>query len=429
MKAKTKKFDFFWACYQILMVFFFFIFWPFFIQKIRKGLKQRLGFLNESINRVRGENLIWAHAASVGEVVAMGNLIRAVKKECPDYNFVISTLTSSGRAMARKLIPHARAFIYFPLDFSYVVERVLDTIKPKLFIITETELWPNFIRAAKKRAIPIVVTNGRISAKSFRKYKIVKFLMKRVLENIDQFIMQSGADAARIIALGANPSTVTVTGNLKFDMGMDALPRLANSNLQSDKLIFVAGSTHRGEEETIIDVYGEIRKSYPGVVLILAPRHMQRVGEVEKLLISRNLEFTRRSELSTPFRGNSLNQIVILDTIGELTHFYGLARIIFVGGSLVPVGGHNILEPASLGKGVLFGPYMDNFKEIAQAFISRGAGRVVSNKEDLLNSILQLLSNPEELKRMGRTAVEIVKVHKGAAEKSAILAKNLLIHN
>lgn len=429
MKGKIKKFDFFWTFYQVLLVFFFSIFWPFFIQKIRKGLKQRLGFLNESINKARNENLIWAHAASVGEVVAMGNLIRAIKKECPDYDFVISTLTTTGQTMARKVIPDARAFIYFPLDFSCIAGRVLDTIKPKLFIITETELWPNFIREAKKRTIPIMVANGRISTGSFRKYKMVKFLMNRVLENIDLFIMQSRMDAERIISLGANSSTVTVTGNLKFDVGTDILLRSANPNLQSNKLIFVAGSTHRGEEETILDVYGEIKKSYPQIVLILAPRHMQRVNEVEKLLNSRNFKFTRRSELSSPFQGNNLNQIILLDTIGELTHFYALAKIVFVGGSLVPVGGHNILEPASLGKGVLFGPYMDNFEEIAQSFISRGAGRVVSNREELLNSILKLLSNPEELERMGRTALEIVKAHKGAAEKSAILAKNLLKKN
>lgn len=428
-KAKIKQFGFFWTFYQVLLVFFFSIFWPFFIQKIRKGLKQRLGFLNESINRARNENLIWAHAASVGEVVAMGNLIRAIKKECPDYDFVISTLTTTGQTMARKVIPDARAFIYFPLDFSCIVGRVLDTIKPKLFIITETELWPNFIREAKKRTIPIMVANGRISTGSFRKYKMVKFLMNRVLENIDLFIMQSRMDAERIISLGANSSTVTVTGNLKFDVGTDILLRPANSNLQSNRLIFVAGSTHRGEEGTILDVYEEIRKSYPHIVLILAPRHVQRVSEVEKLLNSRNFKFTRRSELSSPFQGNNLKQIILLDTIGELTHFYALAKIVFVGGSLVPVGGHNILEPASLGKGVLFGPYMDNFEEIAQSFISRGAGRVVSNREELLNSILKLLSNPEELERMGRTALEIVKAHKGAAEKSAILAKNLLTHN
>lgn len=437
MKAKIKKFDFFWTFYQILLVFFFSIFWPFFIRKIRKGLKQRLGFLKESINRARNENLIWAHAASVGEVVAMGNLIRAIKKECPDYDFVISTLTTTGQTMARKVIPDARAFIYFPLDFSCIVGRVLDTIKPKLFIITETELWPNFIRETKKRGVPIMMANGRISTGSFRKYKMVKFLMNRVLENIDLFIMQSRMDAERIISLGANSSAVTVTGNLKFDVGTDILLRSANSNVGTNsicaylksKVIFVAGSTHRGEEETILDVYGEIKKSYPQIVLILAPRHMQRVNEVEKLLNSRNFKFTRRSKLSSPFPGNNLNQVILLDTIGELTHFYALAKIVFVGGSLVPVGGHNILEPASLGKGVLFGPYMDNFEEIAQSFISRGAGRVVSNREELLNSILKLLSNPEELERMGRTALEIVKAHKGAAEKSAILAKNLLKKN
>ncbi|MFQ5866980.1 MAG: 3-deoxy-D-manno-octulosonic acid transferase [bacterium] len=428
MKAKIKKFDFFWTFYQILLVFFFSIFWPFFIQKIRKGLKQRLGFLNESAKRVRDENLIWAHAASVGEVIAIGNLIKAVKRECLDYNFVISTLTNTGQAMARKVIPDARAYIYFPLDFSCIVGRVLDTIKPKLFIIAETELWPNFIREAKRRRVPIMVANGRISTDSFRKYKMLKFFMSRVLENIDLFIMQSQMDAERIISLGADASTVTVTGNLKFDVGTDIFLHPGNSNLESDRVIFVAGSTHRGEEETILDVYREISKFYPHIVLIVAPRHPQRVSEVEKLLRSRNFKFVRRTELSSPVQGNVLNQIILLDTIGELTRFYALARIIFVGGSLVPVGGHNILEPASLGKGVLFGPYMENFEEVAQAFISNGAGRVVSNRGELLNSILELLANPEELERMGRAALEIVKAHKGAAEKSAILAKNLLTH-
>jgi len=429
VKTKIGKFDFFWIFYQILLVFSFFIFWPFFIQKIARGLKQRLGFFNKSINRIGKEEPIWAHAASVGEVIAIGNLIKALKKECPNDNYVISTLTSTGQATARRIVPDARAFIYFPLDFSCVVGRVLDTIKPKLLIITETELWPNFIREAKKRMIPIIVANGRISTNSFGRYKKVKFLMKRVLENIDVFLMQSHVDASRIIALGANPATVTVTGNLKFDVGEDILLDSVDANLQSNKLIFVAGSTHRGEEVIILDVYGEIRKSYPHMVLILAPRHMQRIGEVERLLSSRNFKFTRRSELPSPFKGNSLNQIILLDTVGELTHFYALAKVVFVGGSLIPVGGHNILEPASLGKGVLFGPYMDNFEEIAQSFVLRGAGRVVSNRKELLDSILELLSNPEELERMGKTALEIVKANKGSAEKSAKLAKNLLTHN
>jgi 3-deoxy-D-manno-octulosonic-acid transferase len=437
VKAKIKKFDFFWILYQILLVLFFLLFWPFFINKIAKGLRQRLGFLDGSTKRIKDGNLILAHAASVGEVVAVGNLIRAFKKECPDYNFVISTLTSTGQTMARQVITDARAFIYFPLDFSCIAGRVLDTIKPKLFIIAETELWPNFIREAKKRRVPIMVANGRISMDSFGKYKMVNFFMKRVLGNIDLFIMQSQIDAERIISLGADASKVTVTGNLKFDVGTDTLLRPANSNVGTNSIcaylesevIFVAGSTHRGEEETILDVYREIRKFYPRMVLILAPRHLERVTEVERLLSSRNFKFSRRTELSSPFQGNELSEIILLDTIGELTRFYALARIVFVGGSLVPAGGHNILEPASLGKGVLFGPYMDNFEEIAQSFISSGAGRVVANKEELLKSILELLANPEELERMGKAAFEIVKAHKGASEKSATLAKNLLTHS
>jgi len=444
VNARINKFDLLWLFYQILLAFLFCIFWPFFIHRIRKGLKERLGFLpkmgstlffpkkgvlNEKARRARDGNIIWAHAASVGEVVAMGNLIRAFKSKWSDYNFVVSTLTSTGQSMARKVIPDGQAYIYFPLDFSCIVGRVLDTIKPKLLIIAETELWPNFIREAKKRAIPIMVANGRISASSFRKYKMVKFFMKRILENIDLFAMQTQMDAERIISLGAHTSKVTITGNIKFDVGRDFSFQPANSNSRSDRIFFTAGSTHRGEEETILDVYREVKKLYPDIALILAPRHPQRVAEVERLLVSRNLRFARRTDLPFPFRDSSLSQIILVDTIGELTHFYALAKIVFVGGSLVPAGGHNILEPAILGRGVLFGPYMDNFGEIAQSFISRGAGKVVSNRQELLSSILELLSHPEKLKKMGRIALEIVETHKGAADRSAVLAKDLLSHN
>jgi len=426
LRAKNMKFDFVWFFYQILLIFFCFLFWPFFIKKIRNGLKQRLGLLDEGAKRLRGGKVIWAHAASVGEVVGLGNLVKAVKSECPGYHFVISTLTSTGQAMARKIIPDGRAFIYFPLDFSCIAGRVLDAVKPKMFIITETELWPNFIKGAKERNIPIVLANGRISIFSFRSYKMVKFFMRKVLQNIDLFIMQTQADAERIISLGAPAARVAVTGNLKFDMGNDIFVRSVHLNRDSNRLFFVAGSTHRGEEEIILDVYEKIRETYPDIILILAPRHPERITEVERLLRSKNFRFRRRTELTFPFPGNDLIQIVLLDTIGELVHFYALARIVFVGGSLVPAGGHNILEPAGLGKGVLFGPYMDNFHEVAQSFISRGAGIVVSNREELLQSSLKLLANPEELEKMGRAALDIVVAHKGAAKKSAILVKELL---
>jgi len=426
LRTKNRKFDFVWFFYQILLIFFCFLFWPFFIKKIRMGLKQRLGLLDEDAKRLRDGKVIWAHAASVGEVVGLGNLVRAIKGECPGYHFVISTLTSTGQAMARKVIPDGRAFIYFPLDFSCIAGRVLDAIKPKLFIITETELWPNFIKEAKERSIPIVVANGRISIFSFRSYKMVKFFMGKVLQNIDLLIMQSQADAERIISLGAPAARVTVAGNLKFDTGSNIFLRSVNLNQESNRLFLVAGSTHRGEEEVILDVYGKIRETYPDIILVLAPRHPERITEVEKLLKSKNFPFRRRTELRFPFPENDLTRIVLLDTIGELIHFYALARIVFVGGSLVPAGGHNILEPAGLGKAVLFGPYMDNFEEVAQSFISKGAGIVVSNREELLQSILKLLANPEELEKMGRAALDIVVAHKGASKKSAVLIKELL---
>jgi len=426
LRAKNKKFDFVWFFYQILLIFFCFLFWPFFIKKIRKGLKQRLGLLDEGAKRLRGGKVIWAHAASVGEVVGLGNLVKAVKSECPGYHFVISTLTSTGQAMARKIIPDGRAFIYFPLDFSCIAGRILDAIKPKMCIITETELWPNFIKEAKERSIPIVMANGRISIFSFRSYRMVKFFMRKVLRNIDLFIMQSQADAERIISLGAPAARVTVAGNLKFDTASDIFLRSVNLNQESNRLFFVAGSTHRGEEEIILDVYEKVSETYPDIILILAPRHPERITEVEKLLRSKNFRFRRRTELPFPFPENDSTRIVLLDTIGELVHFYARARIVFVGGSLVPAGGHNILEPAGLGKAVFFGPYMDNFAEVAQSFISRGAGIVVSNREELLQTILKLLGNPEELEKMGRAALDIVVAHKGAAKKSAVLVKELL---
>jgi len=428
MKSEIKDFNFLWTFYEILLVFLFLVSWPFFIQKIRKGLRERLGFLNEGLIKIRDEKLIWAHAASVGEVVAIGNLIRALRKRCPGYNFVVSTLTSTGQTMARKAIPDARALVYFPLDFSCIVRRVLDTINPKLFIIAETEIWPNLIREAKNRRIPIIVANGRISVDSFRKYKMVKFFMKRILEKVDLFIMQSQMDAERIISLGADASKVTVTGNLKFDVEDDILLRAGGLDLKINRPILVAGSTHRGEEEIILDVYREIRNLYPDMLLILAPRHPERISEIERLLNNKNFKFARRTQLSSQFSDGELGEVILLDTVGELGRFYVLARIVFVGGSLVPAGGHNILEPASLGKGVLFGPYMDNFQEISQCFVSMGAARVVSNKEELMSSILELLKNPEKLEKMGRIAFEIVKGHRGVAEKSAMLTKNLLTH-
>jgi len=425
-KAGIRKSVFLWTSYQTLLISLLFLLWPVLVRKLGKGLKQRFGFLDQSIRRIEDENIILAHGASVGEVVAMANLIRALEKEFPNFKFVISTLTTTGQAMGRKVIPGASAFIYFPFDFSWVARRLLDTIRPRLFIITETELWPNFIMETKKRGIPVVLANGRISSRSFGKYRVARFFMKEVMRNIDLFIMQSKIDAERIISLGADASRVTVAGNLKFDMGSH-IPSLADLDFEINRTIFVAGSTHRGEEEIILDVYLEIIKSHPDMVLVLAPRHLERLVEVEKLLSNRNLKSIRRTEFSSKFELNKSSQVILLDTIGELNRFYALARIVFVGGSLVPVGGHNILEPASLGKAVLFGPHMDNFREIANSFISKGGGRVVSNRVELLKNILGLLSNDKELERMGKTAREIVEAHKGASEKSARLIKKLLL--
>ncbi|MBU4310223.1 3-deoxy-D-manno-octulosonic acid transferase [bacterium] len=419
--------------YSILLFLFLLFSTPYFLfrmvtkGKYKKGLKQRLGF----IPKLKDKDIIWVHAVSVGEVIAASPVIDAIRKRFPKYSFLISTVTDTGQDMARKAISDPKEIIYFPLDFKWIVNKVLKIIQPKLFIMVETELWPNFIRETKKRKIPLAVVNGRISPSSFKGYKIIKPFLKKVLFNIDLFCMQSKLDEERIISLGAPKERVHVTGNVKFDglqTEVSDRERLAEElKISSKDLVLVAGSTHPGEEEIILDIYQKAREEYPNLRLILAPRHPERIPEVESLCKNKNLSYIRRSQITnhrSPITDHR-SPIILIDTIGELAKVYSLATVVFVGGSLVPVGGHNILEPAALGKAPLFGPYMHNFVESARLLIEGKGGIQARDREELLKNILDLLKNPEKREKTGKRAQEIVKRHQGASERTVELIGKL----
>lgn len=436
--------------YSFLLFLFLLFSSPYFLfrmitkGKYKKGLRQRLGFTPPLytgagfIPQVKNKDIIWVHAVSVGEVIAASPIIDAIRKKFPKYSFLISTVTDTGQDMARKAISNPKEIIYFPLDFKWIVSKVLKSIKPKLLIMVETELWPNFIRETKKREIPLAVVNGRISPGSFKGYRVIKPFLKGVLFNIDLFCMQSELDEERIISVGAPEEKVHTTGNVKFD-GLktkvsDREKLTKELKISSKDLILVAGSTHPKEEDIILDIYQKAKEEFPSLRLLLAPRHPERIKEVESLCKNRNLFYIRRSQLSnisaklTADRQDqeSRIKIILLDTIGELAKIYSLATVVFVGGSLVPIGGHNILEPAALGKAPLFGPCMHNFIESARLLLEGKGGIQVKDKEELLERILNLLKNAKERKELGINAQRIVKEHQGASEKTVELIGKLL---
>ncbi len=435
--------------YSILLFLFLLFSSPYFLfrmvtkGKYKKGLRQRLGFTPPLytgagfIPELKNKDIIWVHAVSVGEVIAASPIIDAMRRRFPEYSFLISTVTDTGQDMARKAVSDPKEIIYFPLDFKWIVNKVLKVIQPRLFIMVETELWPNFIRETKKREIPLAVVNGRISPSSFKGYKVIKSFLKRVLSNIDLFSMQSERDKERIISLGAPEEKVYTTGNVKFDGLKTEIPdreKLAEElKISLKDLVLVAGSTHSREEEIILDIYQKAKEEFPDLKFILAPRHPERIPEVESLCKNRNLSYIRRSQITDhpPQRGETSpsagrSQIILLDTIGELAKVYSLATIVFVGGSLVPIGGHNILEPAALGKAPIFGLYMHNFTESARLLLEGKGGIQVRNKEELLERILNLLRDAKEREGLGEKAQRIVKEHQGASEQTVELIGKLL---
>jgi 3-deoxy-D-manno-octulosonic-acid transferase len=358
---------------------------------------------------LRGSGRIWIQAVSVGEVALCKSLVPALKEKYPGRDIVISTITKTGNDLAKKLFSKEAIVIYFPLDFLFIARKAVSLIKPSLYIMIETEIWPNVIRALGASAVPCVMINGRISDRSIGKYRLAKPFLKGTLNSITVFCMQDDIDARRIIELGATADRVTVTGNMKFDMAMPAglkdLTELMRSFglKEGDKLI-VGGSTHEGEESALLEAFGKLRAQFPGLKLLIAPRHVERAASIRKMIEERALAAD--------------GSVILLDKIGHLNEAYSLATIVFVGGSLIEHGGQNPIEPAYLAKPILFGRHMFNFKYVTKALLGEKAVMQVFSVEDLYEKLKVLLEDANLRKELGERAKKVIENNTGATAKN-----------
>lgn len=378
------------------------------------ALRQRLG----GVPLRPGADRFWVHAVSVGEVVAAVPLVQALRQRWPDREVVVSTVTATGARMARTRLADARAAFAFPVDLAFATRRAVDRVRPRCFIALETELWPNLLRSLRRAGVPAVLANGRISDRSFRRYAWVRGLFRRVLDDVALFAMQSEEDARRIISLGARPERVVVTGNLKMEApaGEGGVEQLWRRLLHlGSARVWIAGSTHRGEEASILDTFQALRDGAERLVLILAPRHPERAEEVDTLARARGLEPVRRSQIGM---GAAASDLIVLDTIGELAALYAVADVIFVGGSLVAAGGHNAIEPALHAKPIVFGPHMTNFRDVAALLLRAGGAVQVGSGAELTAALRTLLADAGARRTIGEAAWTAVRAHQGACQRT-----------
>jgi 3-deoxy-D-manno-octulosonic-acid transferase len=395
--------------------------------KYGAGLGERLGRIPRRLVAQPARPTIWIHAVSVGEVLAISGLATELKKRFSQHRVVISTTTDTGQKLARTRFDEENVF-YFPLDFAFAIRPYLRLLQPKLVVIAETEFWPNFLRLAHASGARIAVVNGRISDRSWPGYRRFRRLLTGVLQRVDLFLTQTAEDARRLVEIGAPPELVRATGNLKFDVPAPAAPpiiaslRAAFQQTQTGPVI-VCGSTVEGEEPLLLQAFINILASHPRAVMVLAPRHPERFGEVAELLNQLGIRFWRRSLWGgDPILGG----VLLIDTIGELAALYALADVACVGGSLVPRGGHNIIEPALHGVPIVVGNHTENFRDIVSLFQSRDAVRVVGPAE-LPLVLMDLISNPAERAELGRRAAETIRAQMGATQRTMQALETLLV--
>jgi 3-deoxy-D-manno-octulosonic-acid transferase len=427
-----------YLAYSVLTLVVFVVVSPYFVyqavryKKYIGSLRQRLGFLPISFN-IDGEESIWIHAVSVGEALTARALAADLKDRYPRLRLFLSTTTIAGQQVARGSLSNIDEVFYFPFDWTFIVRRTLALVRPRLFIMMETEIWPNLLRECRRRGVKTVMINGRISSRSYPRYRLVRPFFRRVLADVDRFCMQSEESARRLVELGADAFRVSVTGSLKFDsLELPAAtahgrPRdrvLRFFRLSPNRVVIVAGSTMRGEEASILRAFGRIKATCPGALAVLAPRHPERFAEVERLARDAGFVTARRSQL--PIDAEPRADVIVLDSLGELAQLYQMATAVFVGGSLVDHGGHNILEPAIFGKPIVFGPHMQNFKEIADTFLSNDAAVQVQSDRELDETLLALLTDPVRRARLGAAARALVEANRGAKTKTLDVIGELL---
>lgn len=418
--------------YDLIFLIFILIYFPLYLfrGKFQRGFLRRLGFLPANLDL---EGPIWIHAVSVGETIAVKELILNLRRVYPRKKFVISTVTATGNKIAGGLIYESDFLTYLPLDLSFIINRVLKKIKPCVFIIAETEIWPNLISCLNRRKVPVFVVNGRISDSSYRGYRAIKPLIQPILRSVSQFCVQSAIDAWRLQNLGVDQDNIQVTGNVKFDidpassLSKNAALYRQKLMLRQDDQLLVCGSTHPGEEEIIFKAYQKVLADLPKLKILIAPRHPERAKEVCRIAARKGFTPVLISNISDAYACEN-NAVFILDVIGELLNYYFAADIVFVGGSLVKKGGHNILEPASLKKPIIFGPYMFNFRDVSKLFSENEAAITVRNEHELAGKIKEILTNDHLVKQLVQRAYELILKHKGATERNVQVIQKIGIN-
>lgn len=417
------------ALYDLINFIFIVIYLPVFILrgKFHPGFGRRLGIYPADGRRFL--HPVWIHAVSVGEMVNMRRFFQGLCADFPDEQYVFSTVTPTGNSIAAKLARPQDVVTYLPLDLSFVVNGVLKRVGPRLFIIAETEFWPNLLSALHNRGVPVAIVNGRISDRAASGYRKVRWLVAPLLSRISLFCMQSRQDADRVISLGARPETVKVTGNMKFDQPVPAslqqdCRRRERLGIGADEKCMVAGSTHHGEETQVLQAFSQIAANDPRVRLVIAPRHPARAPQVEACVRSHGFVPVRVSAMTAPRARRDC--VFIVDTIGELLSYYAIADVVFVGGSLVSHGGQNFLEPAFLAKPVIVGPSLFNFRDIARQFLDQGAAVMVRNAGELSNAVRTLLADERKAAELVRQATRLIQENRGATERNLSYIKEFM---
>ncbi len=395
---------------------------------LKKGPEDRGTFIKERLGMADYQKTdIWVHAVSVGETLACIPFLKTLKKDFPGKKILLSTTTYTGQKIAREKFPEADRIMYMPLDSVLCIKKAVRVLSPEIFITVETELWPALFHGLKKAGSRVIILNGRISKESYQGYNRIKFLMKNMLSQVDFFYMQGKDDAERIISLGADRHKVGFMGNFKFDIDFrESAPPEWLAGIKNKFLL--AASTHRGEEEIILDAFNNIRDKLKGTTLVIAPRHPERFNEVAEMIEKRKFSFLRRSAMNGDPAidiQRSSPDIILIDTIGELSKVFSRASVAFIGGSLVPTGGHNIMEPAYWSTPIIFGPHMDNFP-IAEEFIDRAAALEVRDADDIADKVMALLIDTGKAADMGRAARSIVDKNTGAVKKAIELIRSYI---
>ncbi|MBL7068433.1 MAG: 3-deoxy-D-manno-octulosonic acid transferase [Candidatus Omnitrophica bacterium] len=425
--------------YDLIFALFAIAYLPYlvFTGRCHRDILQRFGlYPKDIIENLKWRKVIWVHAVSVGEVMAARCFCETLLERYPRKRLVISTITKTGNDIAKKFFRERATILYLPVDISFVLNKVFGNIGLESFIIIETELWPNLITALDRKGVPITLINGRISPKSYRRYRRVRFLIEGLLRKITLFCMQNDEYKERIIDMGAPHERVSVTGNMKFDtagppgivekLNIEALR--GDLGLAEDAELFIAGSTHRPEEEMIIRIYKDLLVSYPRLKLLIAPRHIERASEIEGLI--RKFDFNP-VKMSNITNGRNLavsgtKEILVLDMMGRLSQLFSLATLVFMGGSLIGRGGQNILEPAVFSKPIIFGPYMFNFKDIAESFLKEDAACMVRDEDELLKLSRRLLEDSGRQAELGFHARSLIEKNRGATKRNIESIANIL---